>query len=397
MKVPQKLSVRAVALILIIAAVLVLVPQPGGKAYALEIKARAAVLMDAQSGRVIFSQEPDAKLPPASVTKLMTMLLIMESVDGGRAQWDDPIRTSRYAAGMGGSQIYLREGEEMTLAEMTKAIAMVSANDASTAVAEYLYGSVELFIKQMNQRAQELGLKNTNFQNEHGLPDPNHYSSAYDLALVARELLQYPKILEWTSTWISYLRNGEFFLRNTNDLIQSYRGADGLKTGHTEEAGYCLCATAEIEGLRFISVILGTETNQVRVDETTKLLNYGFRNFARAAVAKQGEELGTVRVRKGSPQDVPVGTGADYEVLVERGKERFIETRLLPMPNDQIKLPLKKGQQVGTVVVMSGKEEVGRTAAVALQDVKQANFVVRFFRWLSDVVRGWFGRGDGRN
>lgn len=392
MKVPQKLSVRAAALILIIAAVLILVPCPGGNAYALEVKARAAVLMDFQSGRVIFSQNQDAKLPPASVTKLMTMLLIMESVDTGRAKWDDLIRTSKNAAGMGGSQIYLREGEEMTLAEMTKAIAMVSANDASTAVAEYLYGSVEFFIEKMNQRAQALGLKNTSFQNEHGLPNPKHYSSAYDLALVARELLQHPKILEWTATWISYLRDGQFFLRNTNDLIQSYRGADGLKTGHTEEAGYCLCATAEIEGLRFISVILGAETNQVRVDETTKLLNHGFRNFARAAVAAQGEELGTIRLRKGNPQDVPVGTSTDYEVLVERGKERFIETRL--QPDAQIKLPVKKGQKIGTVIVMSGKEEVGRTAAVALRDVKQANPVVRFFRWLSDVVRGWFGKKE---
>jgi len=257
MKVPQKLSVRVAALILVIAVVLVMAPRPGGRAYALEIKARAAVLMDYESGRIIFSQNPDVQLPPASVTKLMTMLLIAESIDSGRAKWDDLIRTSKNAAGMGGSQVYLREGEEMTLAEMTKAIAMVSANDASTAVAEYLYGSVELFIQKMNQRAQELGLKNTNFQNEHGLPDPKHYSSAHDLALIARELIRHPKILEWTSTWISYLRDGEFFLRNTNDLIQSYRGADGLKTGHTEEAGYCLCATAEVEGLRFISVIMG--------------------------------------------------------------------------------------------------------------------------------------------
>jgi D-alanyl-D-alanine carboxypeptidase (penicillin-binding protein 5/6) len=391
MKVPQRLSVRVAALILVIAVVLVMAPRPGGRAYALEIKARAAVLMDYESGRIIFSQNPDVQLPPASVTKLMTMLLIAESIDSGRAKWDDLIRTSKNAAGMGGSQVYLREGEEMTLAEMTKAIAMVSANDASTAVAEYLYGSVELFIQKMNQRAQELGLKNTNFQNEHGLPDPKHYSSAHDLALIARELIRHPKILEWTSTWISYLRDGEFFLRNTNDLIQSYRGADGLKTGHTEEAGYCLCATAEVEGLRFISVIMGAETNQVRVDESTKLLNYGFRNFARAAVASQGEKLGTIRVRRGNPQDVPVGTSTDYAVLVERGKERFIETKLLP--EEQIKLPLKRGQQIGTLIVMSGKEEVGRTAVVALQDVKQANFVVRFFRWLGDVVRGWFGRG----
>lgn len=147
-----------------------------------------------------------------------------------------------------------------------------------------------------------------------------------------------------------------------------------------------------IDGLRFISVIMGTESNETRVEESTKLLNYGFRNFAQAAVAKQGEKLGTIRVRRGSPQNVPVGTSEDFKVLVERGKERFIETKLLPLPDAQIKLPVKKGQQIGTVVVMSGNEEVGRTEAVALQDVKQANFIVRFFRWLADVVRGWFGK-----
>lgn len=392
MHAPRKKLVKVVTFMVIISIILILAPRPGDKAYALEINARSVVLMDYESGRVIYSQEPNIKVPPASVTKLMTMLVIVESVESGRANWDDPVRASRKAASMGGSEIYLREGEEMALADLTKAIAIVSANDACTAVAEYLYASTDLFVERMNERAQELGLRNTHFANEHGLPDPNHYSSAYDLALIARELLKHPKILEWTSTWIAYLRDGKFLLRNTNDLIQQYRGADGLKTGHTEEAGYCLCATAMIDGLRFISVIMGTESNETRVEESTKLLNYGFRNFAQAAVAKQGEKLGTIRVRRGSPQNVPVGTSEDFKVLVERGKERFIETKLLPLPDAQIKLPVKKGQQIGTVVVMSGNEEVGRTEAVALQDVKQANFIVRFFRWLADVVRGWFGK-----
>ena len=209
---------------ILITALSIVKHQPG---LAFSIDARAAVLMDPLSGKVLFEQNKDRRWPPASVTKVMTMLLIMEAIDSGRVKWSDPIRTSAIAAGMGGSQVYLKEGEEFSLAEMFKAIAVVSANDASTAVAEHLYGSDRDFIDAMNQKAKALGLKNTHFVNETGLPDPNHYSSAYDLALISRELLKYPEVLKYTSIWMDTFRNGEFQLRNTNELIRVYRGADG--------------------------------------------------------------------------------------------------------------------------------------------------------------------------
>lgn len=356
----------------------------------LTIAARSAVLLDYESGRVLFEQNAHERLPPASVTKVMTLLLIMEAVESGRAGWNDPIQTSALAAGMGGSQIYLREGETFSLSEMTKAIAMVSANDASAAVAEHLYGSVDEFVDRMNARARELGLKDTHFQNEHGLPDPNHYSSAYDLAVISRELIRHPKILQWTSTWISHLRGGKFFMRNTNELIQKYRGADGLKTGHTDEAGFCLSATAKREGLRLVSVILGAESDAVRVAQTSNLLNYGFSNFARVVAARKGRQVGTVRIPEAGQPNVAVAAPQDFGVLVERGRERYIDKKVVPLA--RVKLPARKGEPVAELIVLSGNKEVGRTRLVAMTDVRRANFIVRFFRWLSDMVKGLFRR-----
>lgn len=378
---------RPVMAVMLLAAIWVGMSRP---ASALTVKAKSAVLIDFESGQVLYEQDSHRRLPPASVTKVMTMLLIVEAVEAGRVRWDDEVVTSAEAAGMGGSQIYLREGETMTLAEMTKAIAVVSANDSSAAVAEHIYGTIEDFVAAMNRRGKELGLKDTHFQNEHGLPDPGHYSSAYDLAVISRELLRHPKILEWTSTWITYLRDGKFFMRNTNELIQRYRGADGLKTGHTDEAGYSLSATARREGFRLVSVILGTSSNEVRIQETTRLLNYGFRNFARVAVIRKGESLGTVRIDQASPSNVSVVAPREFGVLVERGRERYIEKKVVPLP--KLRPPIRKGEPVAELVVTSGRKEVGRTRLVALQDVRRANFIVRFFRWIAGLIRGLFRR-----
>lgn len=367
--------VLAAVLLTAIVAAAVALPR---KARALTIDARAAILIDAESGGVLYEQNADERLPPASVTKVMTMLLVMEAVDSGRAHWNDQVKTSAFAAGMGGSQVYLKEGEVFSLADMTKAIAMASANDASTAVAEYLYGTEQDFIDEMNKRAHQLGLKNTHFQNAHGLPDPKHYSSARDLSIISRELLKHPKILQWSSTWISSFRGGTFMLRNTNELIQRYPGADGLKTGHTSEAGFCLSGTAKREGFRLLTVTLGAKTNEQRIVQTSRLLDYGFRNYARVVVARKGRQLGTVRVPQASRRNVPVAVPADFGVLVERGRERYVDTRLVAL--HKLRLPVKKGKPIGELVVLSGKREVGRTQVVALQDVRRANFLLRFFR-----------------
>ena len=244
----------------------------------LTVDARAAVLMDPVSGKVLYAQNENLRLPPASVTKVMTMLLILEAVDRKKVSWDEKIIVSATAAGMGGSQVYLKEGEEFTLRELFKTIAVVSANDASAAVAEYLYGSIEDFVDAMNLKARNLGLKNTHFANETGLPDPGHYSSAYDLAVMSRELLKYPEVLKFTSIWLDTFRDGQFTLRNTNELLKVYRGADGLKTGHTAEAKFCLAATAKKGEFRLLSVIMGASSDAKRVAETKKLLDYGYRN-----------------------------------------------------------------------------------------------------------------------
>lgn len=381
----------AVVLILIMA-FSALHPKPG---LTFSIDARAAVLMDPLSGKVLFEQDKDRRWPPASVTKVMTMLLIMEAIDSARVKWSDQIRTSDIAAGMGGSQVYLKEGEEFPLSEMFKAIAVVSANDASTAVAEHLYGSDRDFIEAMNQKAKALGLKNTNFVNETGLPDPNHYSSAYDLAVISRELLKYPEVLKYTSIWMDTFRNGEFQLRNTNELIRVYRGADGLKTGHTEEAKFCLAATAKKGNMRLLSVILGAASDSKRVSETRRLLDYGFRNYQWELLKKAGQELGKVYLKTARPEMVPVELKEDLGVLVERGREKLVETELAPLPN--LKYPIKAGGKVGLLKAIYQGEVLAEKPVYATVEVKRANFLVRSWRWLRDLIRVFLKREAGRS
>lgn len=371
---------------------LILPIKPG---FAFSIDARAAILMDPLSGKVLFEQDKDRRWPPASVTKVMTMLLIMEAIDSGRVKWSEPIRTSAVAAGMGGSQVYLKEGEEFSLAEMFKAIAVVSANDASTAVAEHLYGSTQDFIEAMNQKAKALGLKNTNFVNETGLPDPNHYSSAYDLAVISRELLKYPEVLRYTSIWMDTFRNGEFQLRNTNELLRVYRGADGLKTGHTEEAKFCLAATAKKGNMRLLSVILGAASDAKRVSETKRLLDYGFRNYQWELIKKADQELGKVYLKQARPEMAPVKLKEDFGVLIERGREKLVETELAPLPN--LKYPIKAGDKIGLLKAIYQGEVLAEKPVYATVEVKRANFLVRGWRWLRDLIRGFLKREAGRS
>lgn len=357
---------------------------------AFSIDARAAILMDPVSGKILFEQNKDLRWPPASVTKVMTMLLIMEAIESGRVEWSDPIRTSAVAAGMGGSQVYLKEGEEFSLAEMFKTIAMVSANDASTAVAEHLYGSNRDFIEAMNRRAQELGLKNTHFVNETGLPDPAHYSSAYDLAVISRELLQYPEVLKYTSIWLDDFRDGTFQLRNTNELIRVYRGADGLKTGHTEEAKYCLAATAQKGGFRLLSVILGAESDARRVSETRRLLDYGYRNFQWKQIKKAGQEIGQIYQKSASPEMIPVKLKKDFGLVVERGRDQLVETQLAPLSG--LKYPLKAGARVGVLKAVYQGEVLAEEPVYTMVEVKKANLIVQGWRWLRDWARGLLKR-----
>lgn len=356
----------------------------------ISIKARSAVLMDPVSGKVFVAQNKDRRLPPASVTKVMTMLLIMEAVDSGKVGWNDPIPTTATAAGMGGSQVYLKEGEEFPLREMFKVIAVVSANDASTAVAEYLYGSVEGFIEEMNRKAQALGLKNTHFVNETGLPDPEHYSSAYDLAVISRELLKYPEVLKYTSIWLDTFREGKFVLRNTNELIKVYKGADGLKTGHTAEAKFCLAATAKKDRFRLLTVIMGAENDNQRVFETRRLLDYGFRNYQWKLLKKAGSDAGKIYIKDAQPDLIPVKVGNDFGVVFPKGKNQTVSIRLVPDP--KISFPVKPGQKVGVLKGIYQGEILGTTNVYSKVKVKEANFLVRGWRLIRDFFRNLFGK-----
>ena len=348
------------------------------------INAKAAVLMDPVSGKVLYGQDEHQRLPPASVTKIMTMLLIMEALDSGRVKWSDKIPTSRTAEGMGGSQIYLKEGEEMTLREMFKAIAVVSANDASTAVAEYLYGSDQDFIGAMNARGRKLGLKDTHFANETGLPDPAHYSSAYDLARMSRELLKHPQVLKFTSIWLDSLRGGKFMLRNTNELIRVYQGADGLKTGHTDEAKFCLSGTAQRNGMRLLTVILGAASDAERVFQTRRLLDYGFRTYQWRLLQKARLTVGTLYLKEANPSRVPVKIKTDLGVLVERERNPKLQTRMVPLAN--LKLPLGPGRPIGALQALSQGRVVASTPLYTVAKVEPVNFLVRGWRAFWDLI-----------
>ncbi|MGE5581894.1 MAG: D-alanyl-D-alanine carboxypeptidase family protein [Bacillota bacterium] len=360
--------------------------------FGFSIDARAAILMDPLTGKILYAQNEHQRLPPASVTKVMTMLLIMEAVHQRRVTWDEMIRTSATASRMGGSQVYLKEGEEYPLRDMFKAIAVVSANDASAAVAEHLYGSIQDFVEAMNEKAKVLGLKDTHFANETGLPDPEHYSSAYDLAVISRQLIaKYPEVLKFTSIWLDTFRSGQFTLRNTNELIRVYRGADGLKTGHTEEAKFCLSATAKKGDFRLLSVILGAVSDAKRVAETKRLLDFGYRNFQWKLLQKAGSRVGKVNLKDASPKQVPVKIKADFGAVVERGGDQLIKTRLVPKKN--LRLPLKPGTVVATYQATVNGKVVGATEGYSTIKVNRANFLVRWWRSLWDLIHNlWPGK-----
>ncbi|WP_261301167.1 D-alanyl-D-alanine carboxypeptidase family protein [Paenibacillus andongensis] len=318
--------------------------------------ALSAVLMDADTGTVIAEKNKDAKLPPASITKIMTMLLIMEAVDKGNIKMDEKVKVSEYAASMGGSQIFLEPGEEMTVEEMLKGIAMASGNDASVAMAEKIAGSEENFVQMMNDRAQQLGMKNTHFSNCNGLPVANHYTTANDIAVMSRELLKHEGITKFTGAYQDYLRKetaNPFWLVNTNKLVRFYSGADGLKTGYTSEAKFCLSATAKRENLRVVAVVLGEPNTKTRNAEVTKLFDYAFAQFTNYPLFKSGDSLGSFTINKGQVSTVPLVAKQNYSILMKKGTVTGeIRHELKLEPN--LKAPIAMGQPIGRIIVYNG-------------------------------------------
>ncbi|UQZ37347.1 D-alanyl-D-alanine carboxypeptidase [Paenibacillus sp. PK3_47] len=344
--------------------------------------ARSAILMDAATGTVIYEKNSHDKLPPASITKIMTMLLTVEALDKGTLKLTDMVRTSEYAASMGGSQIFLEPGEEMTVDEMLKGIAMASGNDASVAMAEKIAGSESAFVDLMNKKAEELGLKDTHFANCNGLPAKDHYSSAHDIAVISRELLKHERIIKYTGSYQDYLRKDSakpFWLVNTNKLVRFYTGADGLKTGYTSEAKFCLSATASRDGLRAVAVVLGEPNTKTRNSEVSGMFDYLFSQYKMHTVHKAGDAIGTLKIEKGVKKELPITAEETYSVLLRKGVTQEGIRHSVELPAS-IKAPVAKGQTVGKLVVYQGTEVIKEYELKAGEDVPKAGWWKLFKR-----------------
>ncbi len=373
---------------LLVTAGLLLTLLPGRAAGAeLTDAGKSAVLMEAATGTVLYERNAHEALAPASVTKVMTMLLIMEAIDSGKIRWEDQVTASENAAAKGGSQIYLKAGETMTVSDMVKSIAVSSANDCACAMAEHIAGSEGAFVDQMNARAAELGMRDTHFVNCTGLDDgaeaAEHKTSAYDIALMSRELLvNHPKIKEYTTIWMDTVRNGAFGLSNTNKLIRFYSGATGLKTGFTAAAGYCLSASAQRDGMELVAVVMGCKTSQERNAACKTLLDYGFANYA--LVDPELSDVLPVPVKLGTEASVCPVLGENARLLVEKGKKQGLTTRLeLP---DQVTAPVEKGQRLGTLTICSGEEVLRQTPLVADRTVPRLTWGQLFTRILAQAA-----------
>ncbi|WP_442604477.1 D-alanyl-D-alanine carboxypeptidase family protein [Paenibacillus sp. KN14-4R] len=351
--------------------------------------ARSAVLMDADTGTIMFEKNKDEKLPPASITKVMTMLLVMEAIDSGKISMNDKVRTSEYAASMGGSQIFLQPGEEMIVHDMLKGIAMASGNDASVAMAEKLAGSEEHFVQMMNERASQLGMKNTHFMNCNGLPADKHFTSAQDIAIMSRELLKHPEITQFTSAYQDYLRKDSkkpFWLVNTNKLVRFYSGADGLKTGFTAEAKFCLSGTAKRGNMRIIAVVLGEPNTKTRNAEVTKMFDFAFAQYMNHPIFQKGDVLGSFTVSKGQVRSVPLVADRPYSVLMKKGESIDGIHHELQLETG-IKAPIAAGQTIGKLVVRNGENIISEYPLHSPVPVAKASWWTLFKRTISSVFQ----------
>ncbi|GIP41724.1 D-alanyl-D-alanine carboxypeptidase [Paenibacillus sp. J45TS6] len=348
----------------------------------------SAVLLDADTGTIIYEKNGHEKLPPASITKIMTMLLVVEAIDAGKLKWTDKVRTSEYAASMGGSQIFLEAGEEMTVDDMLKGIAMASGNDASVAMAEKLAGTEAAFVELMNKRAKELGMNDTHFANCNGLPVDNHYSSAHDIAIMSRELLKHKDVTKYTGAYQDHLRKDSekpFWLVNTNKLVRFYPGADGLKTGYTSEAKFCLSATAVKDGMRVVAVVLGEPNTKTRNSEVSNMMDYAFSQYMMKTIYKKGDVIGKVQIEKGNIKEIEIIADTPYSVLMKRGASDET-TQQLTIPAE-IKAPIAKGQVLGKLIVSQDNKVLKEFEIKAAVDVEKAGFWKLFKRTTSDLFR----------
>ncbi|SDQ52874.1 D-alanyl-D-alanine carboxypeptidase family protein [Virgibacillus salinus] len=351
--------------------------------------AKSAILIERDTGKMLFDKNAHEKLPPASMTKVMTLLLIMEALDEGKIKKDEIIRISERAASMGGSQIFLETGEEMSVNDLLKGIAIASGNDASVALAERISGSEEAFVKKMNEKVKELGLENTLFQNTTGLPAKNHYSTVHDMAVMAKELLKYESITEYTSKYEDYLRKGqdnEFWLVNTNKLVKSYPGVDGLKTGYTNEAKYCLAATAEKNNMRVIAVVMGADTTKERNATVSQMLDYAFNHFETTKLYKKGQTITSLQLLKAEEKDINIVASESISTIHKKGDQDG-DIKASVELNTNLDLPMKKGSQVGQLVVKNNNKVVSKSPLVVDHDVNIASYLTLFKRSVQNMVK----------
>ena len=352
----------------------------------LGLNCKSAVLMEASTGKILYAQNPEEAMPPASVTKIMTLLLVMEAMEAGKLSMDDMITASAHAASMGGSQIFLKEGEQMSARDMIKSVVISSANDAAVALAEHVAGSEAAFVEAMNQRATELGMKNTRFENTNGLDDTaqNHVTSAKDIAIMSRALIAHEEILEYSATWMDTIRNGAFGLTNTNRLVRFYRGCNGLKTGSTQKAGFCVSVTAQREGMTLICVIMGAESRDIRNAAATQLLDWGFANYGLyTCEGRNADALAPIRVTGGKLMEMKISYPA-FSCVLPKGDVTAVEQKLMLPPS--VAAPIHQGETVGEVVYLCRGKEIGRVAISACETSEKIGFFGVFARLLAKFL-----------
>ena len=351
--------------------------------------AKSAIMIEASTGEILFQKNKDEKLAPASMTKMMSMLLIMEEIENGNLKWNEMITTSEKASSMGGSQIFLKVGEKMTVEDLLKGVAIASGNDAVVALAERVSGSEEQFVKRMNIRAKDLGLKNTNFINATGLTADNHYSSAYDMSLIAKELIKHEKILEFTSTYEDYLRKdtkSPFWLVNTNRLVRFKEGVDGLKTGFTDEAGYCLTATMKKDNMRLITVVMKEENTSKRSADTTKMLDYGFNIYMVQTILDEKTTIEKKKVELGKTLTTEIVPKENITILNKKSDDQKNITYKTNI--NKIIAPVKKGDKVGTIDIIEDNNIISTIDATVKEDISKANSLTIYLRNIKEIISG---------
>ena len=391
----NKLSLKLICYITIIAIAHFALNIPVCAENDMNLNCKSAVLMDFGTGKIIYEQNSREKLPPASVTKVMTMLLIMEALDSGKISYEDKVTISPQASSKNskGTMLLLEAGEVRTVKELLYGIAVESANDACIAMAEHISGSEEEFVKLMNRRAKELGANDSNFVNPNGLPEDGHVTTAYDLAVLSRELLKHEKIFDFISQYMVkvYVGKKNNVLRelvNKNKMVRFYNDVDGIKTGWTEEAGYCISVTAKRNNLRLISVVMGSPKVDIRNKEARKLIDYGFANFNSLIIAKKGDKIQEVNVSKGSRLKVNALAESDVSVLLNKGEEKSI-VKKAELP-EALKAPVKKGEKIGELVISINDKEVGRHNLICDADVSKSTFINN----LRNAIIYWFGNSN---